>query len=131
MAERMELDQFSQQLASSQNPLTDDQTKQLLKIMKAEKRSIPEAFAGITMTKDGDWQSMFSEEQMEKSFKQQEESNHRILQRASALLSPEQLQSLSSFQSSQLQMQRFGMTMAVKMFGTQKADDAPPANANR
>ena len=131
MAERMELKQFSEQLASSENPLTDDQTKQLLKIMKAEKRSIPEAFAGSTMTKDGDWQSMFSEEQMEKSFKQQEESNHRILQRASALLSPEQLQSLSSFQSSQLQMQRFGMTMAVKMFGTQKADDAPPANANR
>src|SRR5439155_5964520 len=84
MAERMELNQFSQQLASSQNPLTDDQTKQLLEIMKAEKRSIPEAFAGIDLTGDGDWQSMFSEEQMEKSFKQREESNHRILQRASA-----------------------------------------------
>ncbi len=34
-----------------------------------------------------------------RSFKQ-EESNHRIVQRASAVLSPEQLQSLSSFQSS-------------------------------
>ncbi len=129
MAERMELNQFSQQLASSQNPLTDDQTKQLLDIMKAEKKSIPEAFAGISG--DGDWQSMFSEEQMEKSFKQQEESNHRIVQRASAVLTPDQLQSLSSFQSSQLQMQRFGMTMAVKMFGTQKADNATPTNANR
>jgi len=53
------------------------------------------------------------------------------VQRASAVLSPEQLQSLSSFQSSQLQMQRFGMTMAVKMFGTQKADSATPTNANR
>src|SRR6266568_6071934 len=131
MAERMELDQFSRQLASSENPLTDEQTKQLLEIMKAEKKSIPEAFAGISMTSDGDWQSMFSEEQLEKSFKQQEESNQRIVQRASAVLSPEQLQSLSSFQSSQLQMQRFGVTVAVKMFGTQKADDAPPANANR
>ncbi len=131
MAERMELNQFSQQLASSQNPLTDDQTKQLLEIMKAEKKSIPEAFAGISMTNDGDWQSLFSEEQMEKMFKQQEESNHRIVQRASAVLSPEQLQSLSSFQSSQLQMQRFGVTVAVKMFGTQKADSATPANTNR
>jgi hypothetical protein len=51
--------------------------------------------------------------------------NERVLARAAAVLSPEQRQSLGTFHASQLQMQRMGMTMAVKLFGT--GQGKPPA----
>ena len=63
---------------------------------------------------------------MNEFFKQREEIDQRVLERAKAVLTPEQLTAFATHQSNQLQMQRMGMSMAAKMFGTQKPEDAAP-----
>ncbi len=129
MAERMAVNQLSQQLASSSNPLSEDQSRQLLEIMKQEKKSLTPAFG---QSADGspnmaNWQALLSEERMNEFFKQREEIDQRVLERAKAVLTPEQLTAFATHQSTQLQMQRMGMSMAAKMFGTQKSDETAPA----
>jgi hypothetical protein len=130
MAERMAVNQLSQQLASSSNPLNDDQSRQLLAIMKEEKKSVTPVFGGAGA--DGsanmaNWQALMSEDRLNEFFKQREEIDQRVLERAKTVLTREQLTALDTHQSNQLQMQRMGMSMAAKMFGAQKSDDNAPA----
>jgi hypothetical protein len=73
------------------------------------------------------WQAMFSEDKLNEFFKQREDINQRVLERAKAVLTADQLTAFSTHQANQLQMQRMGMTVAIKMFGTQKTDDTAPA----
>jgi len=129
MAERMAVNQLSQQLASSPNPLSDDQSRQLLEIMKAEKKNTTPVFGepGADGSANmANWQAMLSEERMNEFFKQREEIDQRVLERSKAVLTPEQLTAFATHQANQLQMQRLGMSMAAKMFGTQKPEDAAP-----
>ena len=130
LAERMAVNQLSQQLASGPNPLNDDQSRQLLEIMKQEKKSVTPVFGGAGA--DGsvnmaNWQALMSEDRLNEFFKQQEEIDQRVLERAKTVLTREQLTAFATHQSSQLQMQRMGMSMAAKMFGAQKSDDNAPA----
>lgn len=130
MAERMVLNEFSQQMAGGQNPLSADQTSQLLEIMKQERKDMAPVFGETTA--DGsatvaNFQAMMSEDKMDDLFKQQEEINQRVLERAKAVLTPEQLELLAAHQASQLQRQRGSMIIAVEMFGTQKSDNPAPA----
>jgi len=134
MSERMTLNQFSEQMAGGRNPLNADQTIQLLEIMKQERKGMAPVFSETTV--DGpaavaNFQAMMSEDKMNELFKQQEEMNQRVLERAKTVLTPEQLDALAAHQSSQLQMQRMGMTFAVKMFGPRKSGDSSPADEKR
>ena len=129
MAERMTLNQFSEQMAGGRNPLNADQTSQLLEIMKQERKGMTPVFSDTTV--DGsatvaNFRVMMSEDKMNELFKQQEEINQRVLERVKTALTQEQLDAFAAHQSSQLQMQRMGMSMAAKMFGTQKSDNPPP-----
>jgi len=129
MAERMAVNQLSQQLASSPNPLNDNQSRQLLEIMKQEKKNVAPVFGdpGANGSANmANWQAMMSEEGLNGFFKQREEIDQRVLERAKAVLTQEQLTAFATHQSSQLQMQRMGMSMAAKMFSTQKSDDTAP-----
>jgi len=130
MTERMTLNQCSKQIAGGRNPLNADQTSQLLEIMKQERKGMAPVFSETTV--DGsatvaNFRVMMSEDKMNELFKQQEEINQRVLERAKSVLTQEQLDAFAAHQSSQLQMQRMGMSMAAKMFGTQKSDNPPPA----
>jgi hypothetical protein len=129
MAERMAVNQISQQLASSPNPINDEQSRQLLEIMKQEKKSVTPMFGepGADPANMSNWQSMLSEDRMNEFFKQREEVNQRVLERSKAVLTAEQLTAFATHQANQLQMQRMGMSMAAKMFGTQKSDETAPA----
>jgi hypothetical protein len=51
-----------------------------------------------------------------------------VLDRARTILSPDQLQTVSSFQTNQMQMLRMGMGMVKTMFGPDKPGGgaAPP-----
>jgi len=131
LTERMTLNQYSQQMAGGQNPLSPDQSSQLLEIMKQEKKGVTPVFGdagGDASATAANWQAMMSEDKMKEFFKQQEEINQRVLDRARAVLTPEQLNTLSNFQTNQLQMQRFGMSMAVKMMGGKKSEDTAPVS---
>jgi len=129
MAERMAVNQLAQQLASGPNPINDEQSRQLLEIMKQEKKSVSPVFGepGADPANMSNWQAMLSEDRMNDFFKQREEINQRVLERSKAVLTPEQLAAFATHQSNQLQMQRMGMSMAAKMFGTQKSDETAPA----
>ena len=98
--------------------------------MKQEKKSVTPVFGGAGA--DGsanmaNWQAMLSEDRMDEFFRQREAIDQRVIERAKAVLTPEQLTAFATHQSSQLQMQRMGMSMAAKMFGTQRLDDSAPA----
>ena len=77
---------------------------------------------------------MMNAETMEAQFKWQEEFNKRVIERARTLLSPEQLQEFSEFQTQMSNMQRMGIKMAREMFGGNKdasavapqVPDSPP-----
>jgi hypothetical protein len=143
-SERMTLDQFKEHLGGGQNSLSDDQTRQLLVIMKEEDKSVAPGFGvndanGATdfilsvndangVNDFSQFEATMSEEQLNNQLQQQEEVNQRILDRARAVLTPEQLNSLGSFQTNQLQMQRFGMSMAMKMMGGKKSEETAPVS---
>ena len=98
--------------------------------MKQESKGMTSVFSETTV--DGsatvaNFRAMMSEDKMNELFKQQEEMNQCVLERAKTVLTPEQLEAFAAHQSSQLQMQRMGMSMAAKMFGTQKSDNSAPA----
>jgi hypothetical protein len=73
------------------------------------------------------WQAMLSEDKMNEFFKQREEIDQRVLERARAVLTSEQVAAFGTHRSNQLQMQRMGMSMAAKMFGTHKSGDIAPS----
>jgi hypothetical protein len=130
LGERMTLNQFQQQLSGGQNALSEDQNGQLLAIMKEERKNSPAMFSNDpnAVPDPAQFEAMLSEEKMNKHFEQQEELNRRILERAKAVLSPEQLEVFNSHQSSQLQMQRFGMSMAIQFMGGKKSEETAPVN---
>jgi hypothetical protein len=130
MGERTSLDQFQNQLAGGQNPLTEEQSGQLLALMKEERKNSPSIFGKDpnAMPDPDQLEAMLSEEKMNKHFEQQEELNRRILERAKAVLTPEQLVALNNHQNSQLQMQRFGMTMALKFMSGENSEDESKAD---
>lgn len=126
MGDRLTIQQLKQQLLSA-TPLRDDQEFQLHRIMREEAKKMPlppgEDNPGVRS-----WSMIVSDEAMENQFHRQQEINKRVLERAQAVLSDEQLETFRKFQLNQLQMQRMGVTMARKMMGTRKA---PAASAEQ
>jgi hypothetical protein len=130
VGDRTQLNMFKQQTGGD-NPLSDQQTEQLLAFMKEEKRTVAAATgqplpgAGQDAAK---LEAMLSGEQTDKLMQFQETVNQRVFERAKGVLSPEQLDSFATFQTNQVQMLRMSFTMARKMFGADKpaAAAAPP-----
>jgi len=124
MGERMMLTQFGK----SAN-ISDDQTEQLLGLMREEKRSVQLNHAADFSDPAKNMEMMTgSPEAMENLLRQQEEVNARVLERAGGFLSAEQVKQLGPAFKSQLEMTRMGMNMARGMFGgAAPASPAPPA----
>jgi hypothetical protein len=128
LGERTQLNQFKQ-TASTQNPITDEQTQQLLNLMKEEKQTAA-ATTGQPLPGVGQDQAnleaMLSDEQTEKLLQAQQAINDRVYERAKGVLAQDQLEAFGKFQASQLKMQRMGMSMARKFLTPDKPDGAPP-----
>jgi hypothetical protein len=125
LGQRMVLNQFQQQSAASDFPLRDDQTKQLLQVMKEESKNFKAALNptdAATSEQVRQFKMMSSDEEMNTFFDQQEQANQRVLERSRSILSPEQLNSFGTFQTNQLNMQRFSINMARQMMGGEKTD---------
>jgi hypothetical protein len=122
LPDRMQMQQLKSQFGD--NPLTEDQSGQLLAMMKEErKRATAENPTDATK----DFSTVLSEESMNKYLEQQEQINSRVLERASQILSPEQAEILGRSLTNQLAMQKMGMNMARSMFGGDKS--APASDA--
>jgi hypothetical protein len=117
VGERAQLNQFKQ-MATSENPISDAQVEQLLAIMKQEKQGMAattgQSFSGSA--KDpAQLQAMLSNGEFEKMLQSQEAVNQRVLERANQVLTGDQMEVFGRFQTNQLQMMRFGMSMARKL----------------
>jgi hypothetical protein len=123
MGERMQLDQLRNQLAGENLPLRDDQSAQLMQIMKEEKANRPapiSADQSQTPTKE-----TFTAENLDKQLAWMDDYNQRVLERAGQVLSPEQLKKYQTFQEQQASMQKMGLQMARQMFGGEKSGTTP------
>ena len=111
-------DQFKNQL-SGDNPLRDEQTKQLLQLMQAEKAALPPPLP--TDQTQAPNKEMFTAENLDRQMKWMEDYNRRVLEGAGRILSPQQLQQYQSFQEQQASMQKLSLQMAKGMFGGERA----------
>ena len=96
------------------NPLSDDQQQQLLQVMTAARQSV----AGPNPP---DLSLLSPEDRLAKAgqvLQQQEQINQQVLAQASGFLSPDQLQTLGASQSNLVSLQKAGMAVAQKMFGS-------------
>jgi gas vesicle protein len=127
VGERMQLNMFTQQMEGAQTPLQEEQTKQLMGLIREEHEKNPPALSEELKTDSANFAKLFSGDLMEKQMQWQEEMNRRVLDRAAQILTPDQLKAYADFQNQQLNMQRLGMKMAGGMFGNkdEPADSKP------
>ena len=113
----MQLNQFRMQ-NGGENALTDQQTEQLLAIMKDEKQAVAkqtgQTFPDAGQSDAAKFEAMLSGDSVEKLLQAQETVNQRVYERAQDVLTESQLNSFARFQTNQLQMMRVGMAMARK-----------------
>jgi hypothetical protein len=124
VGERTLLNQFKLQAGSDYN-LTDPQSEALLTFMKEERKSVA-ANTKLPLTTDSNkdpaaLQALMSGDKVDEIIQAQETVNQRVYERARTILSPEQLDTLSRFQTNSIQTTRMGMSMMKTMFGPQKA----------
>jgi hypothetical protein len=129
MAERMQLDQFKEQLQGTDSPLREDQSKQILAVIKEERDHTPPVFDTSSPERMKDVGTLFQEGQMERQIEWQEQLNRRVQERLASVLTPEQLKAYTGLQEQQLSMQKFGMKMAREMFGKGATPDPGPPPA--
>jgi hypothetical protein len=123
VSERMQLDQFKNQIAGENMPLRDDQAAQLMQIMKEEKAAVPPVIP--TDQTQVPKKEQFTAENLEKQVQWMEDYNRRVLGRAQSVLAPEQFKQYQTFQEQQASMQKLGLSMARQMFGGEKGGKEP------
>lgn len=126
--ERMMLNAYKQQFGAESLAMTEEQTEQILGFMKEEKQTMASVGQpALAMSQDGsDMETVLSEDRAESALQSQEYVNERVLERAKSVLTPDQLAAFGKFQSNQLQMMRFGVGMARKMFAPETPQPARP-----
>jgi len=116
--DRMMVSQFNDQLGSSA-ALSSDQQQQLIQAMQ-------DTSANFKWTTDlnnpnnvanGDFASMFTPDKIDQFAQQKEQFDQQILTKAQQILTPDQINQLQQFQTSQRNLQIAGMKMAANMFG--------------
>jgi hypothetical protein len=116
MGERMQLGEFKEQMQEAGSPVREDQTKQMLAVIKEERERYPPVF-DANAPGETDPAAVFNDGRMERQLEWQEELNRRVQERVASVLTPEQLKAYTSLQEQQLSMQKFGIKMAREMFG--------------
>ena len=125
IGERMQLSQLQQQMKDTGTPLQDDQTKQILAIIKEERQRHPPAIDAAPLGSGRNMGKMFADGMMDKHLAWQEELNRTVAARLDGILAPEQLKAYTEMQAQQLNMQKFGMKMAQEMFSKRATETAP------
>lgn len=123
LAEMMALSQYNKRLVSNNvEPLADYQEVQLLSAIKEEKEKF-EFVSGFTDKQNMDM-TRFTQENLKLYFEEKDELTALILERSREILTEEQFAEYKSSTEGQQKLERMGMEMAVKMYGTDGEDDA-------
>ncbi len=107
LSDRKMTDLFRNQLAYTQMPLQDSQSKQLLQVLKEEREKI--------LSSPQNNHPDLSEEKINQQFQSQQEVYQHIIDRAASFLSPEQLDILASHYENQLRLQETSTRMANQL----------------
>ena len=122
VGERMQLNQLRGQLEEAKIPMQAEQEQQLLAILKEEKTRVPPVIPDAAQQNPADLKNLMAGDSVEKQLAWMEDYNKRVLERAGAVLTPEQFKRYKEFQDQQASMQKLGLKMAKEMFG---ADGKP------
>jgi hypothetical protein len=118
--ERMVVGQFNQRLAYSDNPISEDQHEQLVKLMYEEKQNVKDDPGYFNPEKAGP--DELTEEGIDNLARIQVDINKRVRDRAGSVLNEDQLLAFEKFQDAFLQQQLMGLRMASQMFKPKKAE---------
>jgi hypothetical protein len=110
LGDRIQVQQFSQQLGAVGAPLEDNQTQSLIAIMSQERASMP----GIQPGNSGGMANM-TPEQMDEYSKQVDAMNQRVYNRALSVLTPSQLSAFATYQKNMTNAQMAGLKMTQQM----------------
>lgn len=127
MGERMQLDQFKNQMAADNQPIQDQQAAQLMQVMKDVKSALPPPMP--TDQTQVPKREMFTEDNLDRQVKWMDDYNRRLVEGARSILSAGQLAQYQSFLEQQSSMQKLGLKMAKQMFGGEKAPAPTPLPA--
>jgi regulatory protein YycI of two-component signal transduction system YycFG len=119
VGERMQLNQLRGQLEEAKMPLQAEQEQQLLAILKDEKGRVPPVIPDDAQQNPADLKNLMTSDSLEKQLAWMEDYNKRVLERAGAVLTPEQFKRYKEFQDQQASMQKLGLKMAKEMFGAE------------
>jgi predicted Holliday junction resolvase-like endonuclease len=120
--ERMQISMFKDQQASGPQALSAEQESNLLLALSEERQNFKFTTDYADQSKmDGDFASMFTEEKMSIYEQEKKQLDTQYLDRARAVLSPEQVGPFEKFLTAQTEMQKTGMKMAMQMFGGKSA----------
>jgi len=114
LGDRIEVQQFSQQLGSVGSPLEDYQTQALIQILNQERASLPNPQAG----NGGNPQQALnlSPDQIDQYSQQVDAMNQRVYSRALSVLTPPQLSAFATFQKNMATAQVAGLKMTQQLF---------------
>ncbi len=128
ITERMQVDQFKNQLAGDSQPLGDQQAAQLMEAMKNLKTTMPPPISSDQTQVPNP--EMFKEDGIDRQIKWMDDYNRGLVESARTFLSSEQLKQYQTFLEQQSSMQKLGLKMARQMFGGDKSGSPVPAPAN-
>ena len=118
LGDRMMLSMHEQQFAAAGSALEQTQRDGLLQIMKDQRMKTPTS--DFDMSNRGDpakqMAAMRDDAAVEKWLQQEEAYQQRVMQNATQVLSPDQVNTLRESFKQQLDMQRFGIKMSKEMF---------------
>ena len=117
VGERMQLNQLRGQLEEAKMPMQVEQEQQLLAILKEEKGRVPPVIPDDAQQNPADLKNLLAGDSVEKQLAWLEDYNKRVLDRAGAVLTPDQFKRYKEFQDQQASMQKLGLKMAKEMFG--------------
>src|ERR1043166_848615 len=127
---KMAVNQFKGQLADGKNALVDEQSKQLMQVMREESEAVS-AKEGIGAEGQAkamqDWKNLVSDDEMNKLFGRQEEINQRVLARVPTFMNQEQVDAFAAFQTNQIALQKMSLQMARQMMGAKPKGAATAA----
>jgi hypothetical protein len=120
LPQRMVVSGFKDQLASGANGLSDAQENDLMKAMEQERTGFKFTtdFSDKSKFNTGDYMSMFTEDKVNTFMQELGQLNSQYVARAQSILSADQLTSFQKYLDGQTAMQKVGMQMAAKMFGS-------------
>jgi len=144
IGERMMVTQFEPQLAAAGAPLEPAQKEQLIEIMSAERLKSPPGFDTLlpssAASSQGNPAGSFSlsigalkdDAAVERWMKQEQDLQRRVLQSATKILNPDQINALQQAYQQTAEMQKFGLKMGREMFkGTAKDTPLPDPTVNK